>query len=82
MRLRVKVNRGEQWLLEKKYKDKSGLTRTTPVCGSMQTLISELFKSCGLYGGSSHSGRRTLGTWLDRKGVELDTIQKILGHES
>ena len=48
----------------------------------MQTLVSEIFKSSGLYGGSSHSGRRTLATWLDRKGVELDTIQKILGHET
>lgn len=47
----------------------------------MQNLISELFKNAGLHGGSSHSGRRTLATWLDHKGTELETIQGILGHE-
>lgn len=80
------TRKGKSWkrmeFRDKKYKDKAGLTLTTRVCGSMQNLISELFKSSGLYGGSTHSGRRTLATWLDRKGVNLDTIQKILGHDS
>lgn len=48
----------------------------------MQNLISEIFKNSGLHHGSTHSGRRTLATWLDRKGVELGTIQKILGHDT
>ncbi len=51
------------------------------MCSSMQTLISDLFKNSGLYGGSTHSGRRTLASWLDAKGVELEVIQQILGHE-
>jgi integrase/recombinase XerD len=79
------TKKGRYWrkmaFRDKKYKDAEGNTKTTKVCGSLQNLISELFKSSGLHGGSSHSGRRTLATWLDHKGVELETIQRILGHE-
>ena len=64
---------------DKKYKDADGNIRTTKVCSSMQTIVSEIFKNSGLPSGS-HTGRRTLATWLDKKGVELDTIQRILGH--
>lgn len=46
----------------------------------MQNLISDIFKNSGLWGGSSHSGRRALATWLDKLDVELDVIQNILGH--
>ena len=77
------TRKGKSWrtmaFRDKKYK---GNTCTTKVCGSMQNLISEIFKNSGLHHGSTHSGRRTLATWLDRKGVELETIQKILGHET
>lgn len=79
------TKKGSYWrkmaFRDKKYKDAEGNTKTTKVCGSLQNLISELFKNAGLRGGSSHSGRRTLATWLDQKDVELDTIQRILGHE-
>lgn len=80
------TKKGRSWrkmaFRDKKYKDAKGNTKTTKVCGSMQSFISELFKSSGLYSGSSHSGRRTLATWLDAKNVDLETIQRILGHES
>jgi integrase/recombinase XerD len=66
---------------DKKYKDAEGNTRTTEVCSSLQTIISELLKSAGLTNGSTHSGRRTLASWLDNKDVPLETIQLILGHE-
>jgi integrase/recombinase XerD len=46
----------------------------------MQNLISDIFKGSGLWGGSSHSGRRFLATSLDKLNVELETIQGILGH--
>lgn len=80
------TKKGKSWrtmaFRDKKYKDAEGNVCTTKVCGSMQNLISEIFKSSGLHHGSTHSGRRTLATWLDRKGVELETIQKILGHDT
>ncbi len=41
----------------------------------------DLFKGAGLKGGSSHSGRRTLSSWLDRKGLSLEAIQDTLNHE-
>ena len=79
------TKKGRYWrkmaFRDKKYKDAEGNTRTTKVCGSMQNFISELFKSSGLYSGSSHSGRRTLASWLDSKGVELEVIQRILDHD-
>lgn len=78
------TRRGKTWkklnFQTKKYKDKYGNELTTKVCSSMQNLISEIFKNSGLHGGSTHSGRRALATWLDRLNVELEIIQGILGH--
>ena len=47
---------------------------------TVEALIRSIYARCGLYGASSHSGRRSLGTALNRKGVGLDAIAKILGH--
>jgi len=78
--------RGKAWrnlaFNDKKYKAKDGTVKTTKVCGSLENLVRDLVKNSGLHFGSSHSGRRTLATWLDRKGYDLDLIQRILGHES
>lgn len=41
----------------------------------------EIMKGAGIQGGSSHSGRRTLATWLDRKDCDLELIRYILNHE-
>lgn len=79
------TKKGKGWstmeFRDKKYTDIDGAVRTTKVCGSMQNLISEIFKSSGLHHGSTHSGRRCVATWLDEKGVSLENIQKILGHD-
>jgi integrase len=79
------TKKGKGWrtmaFRDKKYTDIDGVTRTTKVCGSMQNLISEIFKSSGLHHGSTHSGRRCVATWLDDKGVSLENIQMILGHD-
>lgn len=78
------TKKGNSWrhmaFRDKKYKDSEGNTRTTKVCSSMQTLVSEIFKNSGFPSGT-HSGRRALATWLDAKNVDLETIQRILGHE-
>lgn len=52
------------------------------VCRSIENMVRALLKSAGLHYGHSHSGRRTMANWLDRKGHELELIQRILGHES
>lgn len=78
--------RGRTWrrlsFNDKKYKTKAGEIVTTKVCGSLENLVRDLLKGAGLIYGSSHSGRRTLATWLDRKGYDLELIQLILGHEN
>lgn len=74
--------RGGDWPFDKKYKTGSGEVVTTKVCGSLENLVRELLKGSGLIHGSSHSGRRTLATWLDRKGYDLELIQLILGHRN
>lgn len=53
----------------------------TKVCSSLENLMREILKGAGIQGGSSHSGRRTLATWLDRKGCDLELIRYILNHE-
>lgn len=55
--------------------------REVLVCSSLENLIREILKGAGIQGGSSHSGRRTLATWLDRKGCDLELIRYILNHE-
>lgn len=80
--LAAEGGRGEDWLFDKKYKTSSGEAVTTKVCGSLENLVRELLKGAGLNYGSSHSGRRTLATWLDRKGYGLELIQLILGHRN
>jgi len=52
------------------------------VCRSIENMVRALLKSACLHYGSIHSGRRTLPNWLDRKGHDLELIQRILGHES
>lgn len=64
----------------KKYPDAEGNTKTTMVCGSLENLVRELIKRAGVEAGSSHSGRRSLASWMDRRGYNLKTIQTVLGH--
>lgn len=65
----------------KRYKTEDG-EKEIRVCSSLENLMRELLKGAGLQGGSSHSGRRTLATWLDRKGCDLELIRYILNHET
>jgi len=64
----------------KKYADADGNIKTTMVCGSLENLVRELIKRAGVEAGSSHSGRRSLASWMDRRGYDLETIQSVLGH--
>lgn len=65
----------------KTYKTKNGIQETL-VCSSLENLVRDLLKSAGFQACSSHTGRRSLATMMDRKGYDLELIQRILGHES
>lgn len=64
----------------KRYKTNDGV-KETMVCASLENTVREIIKSAGVQGGSSHSGRRSLATLMDKKNHDLGLIQKILGHE-
>ena len=49
-------------------------------CSSLQQVISSLMKRVDVTNGSSHSGRRTLASRLNARGISDDVIQDILGH--
>ena len=66
----------------KKYQKENGEIEEYWSCSSLQQLISKLIKRVGVIGGSTHSGRRTLATRLNARGISDDIIQDILGHSS
>lgn len=49
-------------------------------CDALQAHITKLYRDAGIKGGSSHSGRRTMASRLLANGVELGTVQLMLGH--
>ncbi len=49
-------------------------------CDALQAHVTKLYRDAGIKGGSSHSGRRTMACRLLANGVELDTVQLMLGH--
>jgi integrase/recombinase XerD len=49
-------------------------------CDALQAHVTKLYRDAGIQGGSSHSGRRTMASRLLANGVELDTLQMLLGH--
>lgn len=64
----------------KTYQKENGELEEYWSCSSLQQLISKLIKRVGVVGGSTHSGRRTLATRLNARGISDDIIQDILGH--
>jgi len=49
---------------------------------TLQQLLHKLHSRAGIIGGRSHSGRRYLATHLVAKGIDLRSVQRILGHAS
>jgi len=78
------LSRGESGFtfIEKEYKKADDTIEYYSVCSSLQQLLSKLYKTTGVLGASTHSGRRTFGTRLAERGVDLDLIRYLLGHKS
>lgn len=49
-------------------------------CDALQAHVTKLYRDAGIRGGSSHSGRRTMASRLLGNGVDLGTVQLMLGH--
>ncbi|OFA09033.1 tyrosine-type recombinase/integrase [Duganella phyllosphaerae] len=49
-------------------------------CDALQAHVTKLYQDAGIKGGTSHSGRRTMASRLLANGVELSTVQLMLGH--
>nr|WP_315222873.1 site-specific integrase [uncultured Duganella sp.] len=49
-------------------------------CDALQAHVTKLYRDAGIKGGTSHSGRRTMASRLLANGVELSTVQLMLGH--
>lgn len=49
---------------------------------SMVRMINNLYQNSGLQGCSSHTGRRTMITKLATKGIDINSIRVIAGHQS
>ena len=45
-------------------------------------MITDTYKKCGLFNASSHAGRKSLATNAALKGVDIEDIAQILGHDS
>lgn len=57
-----------------------GSIKTYYAADSVELLVREIYKKCGLKGASSHSGRRSLASRLNASNVPLETIARTLGH--
>ncbi|HFQ4922062.1 TPA: tyrosine-type recombinase/integrase [Vibrio vulnificus] len=57
-----------------------GTVKTYYAADSVELLVREIYKKCGLKGASSHSGRRSLASNLNAANVPLATIARTLGH--
>ncbi|CCO46664.1 putative site-specific recombinase [Vibrio nigripulchritudo SOn1] len=74
-------SKGAGYCLKAKVKTiQDGSKRTYYNNDTVEALIRSIYARCGLHGARSHSGRRSLATTLNRKGIELEAIGKVLGH--
>ncbi len=76
-------NRGMPYSIQPKpRKMKDGHIKTYWACDALESLFREVYKKCGLYSCSSHTGRKSLVTNSVIKGVGLDRMARMLGHKS
>ncbi|MBD0788085.1 site-specific integrase [Vibrio sp. Y2-5] len=77
----VLSNRGRSYSMKRKSRtNQFGEQVDYLACDALELMIRNVYQRVGLKGCSSHSGRRSAATIMNRKGVELNVIQRALGH--
>ena len=66
---------------KKKWLMVDGSIKVYKACDALEDLFRKIYKKCGLHSASSHTGRKSLATNAVLKGVELEDVAKMLGHE-
>ncbi|MEZ8260205.1 tyrosine-type recombinase/integrase [Vibrio cyclitrophicus] len=74
-------NRGRSYSMKRKTRiNQNGDRVDYSACDVLELMIRNIYQRCGMKGCSSHSGRRSYGTNMNYQGVELNAIQRALGH--
>lgn len=74
-------NRGRPYALKAKHRtSQNGEQVTYWACDSLELVFRDVFSKCGYKGASSHTGRRSWASTMNRKGLGLDRIARALGH--
>lgn len=69
-------------LVPKQRRLESGEIETYFASDPLENCFRRLYRSAGLHGASSHSGRRYYATTLTQQGTDIETISHLLGHVS
>jgi len=64
------------------FKSFTGPTRYAFTANTLTQHFHYLYKRAGVFGGSSHSGRRTFITSLATQGISVRVLASLAGHKS
>ncbi|MEZ8733786.1 tyrosine-type recombinase/integrase [Vibrio sp. 10N.239.312.D08] len=74
-------NRARSYSMKRKTRiNQAGEQVDYQACDVLELMIRNIYQRCGLKGCSSHTGRRSYGSNMNTQGVELNAIQRALGH--
>ncbi|CAK2502012.1 putative site-specific recombinase [Vibrio crassostreae] len=74
-------NRARSYSMKRKTRiNQAGEQVDYQACDVLELMIRNIYQRSGLKGCSSHTGRRSYGSNMNAQGVELNAIQRALGH--
>ncbi|KAB0478802.1 MULTISPECIES: site-specific integrase [Vibrio] len=74
-------NRARSYSMKRKTRiNQAGEQVDYQACDVLELMIRNIYQRSGLKGCSSHTGRRSYGSNMNAQGIELNAIQRALGH--
>lgn len=74
-------NRARSYSMKRKTRiNQAGEQVDYQACDVLELMIRNIYQRCGLKGCSSHTGCRSYGSNMNAQGIELNAIQRALGH--